>query len=176
MDEIVRRAIAEDEIAKRDFECWEANHQRQQRQQQEREHQQAALAREQLIVRQWLAQSRGEVQTTDFLGARNDDHDEGGNTGTGNDEAWTRWARGIAREEAHTAAKDLAHMIGAEVGKLERKQNDDFQDQINAIKSELSDLRAAIEDIRATIGSPDDDATRSTVVPMLALKGGRDAA
>jgi hypothetical protein len=97
MDDIVRRAIMEYDTDKREFECWQYQRQRQQQEQQEREQRQEQHRREQRNVRTWLMQSAGgEVRTTDFYTERND----AGNTGTGNDEAWNRWARSIAREEA----------------------------------------------------------------------------
>jgi hypothetical protein len=130
MDDIIKHVIMEDEIARRDFECWEAQRQ----EQQEREQRQAAHEAEQFAVRQWLAERTEE---------RN----------------WNEWARKIARIEAIKLDNDLV----ADLEKL-----------IDAFEKQIAHLRKEIVDLRAAIGTAGEKG--SNVVPMLSLKGGRDAA
>jgi hypothetical protein len=182
MDDFVRRAIMEADAGQRDFDCWEANQRQKQYQQQERARQQAAHAAEQRNVRAWLTQSRGEVQTTDFLDAR---HDEG----TGNDAAWNEWAKSIAHEEALAEATTVNNQIVDDLEKFNdelqkrfdrrkkyfEKQDAGLQAQIDALEQRVAMLEAELEELRSEIGG---NATRSTVLPLLTFKGkgGRDAA
>jgi hypothetical protein len=186
MDDIIRRAIAQDEIAKRDFDDWQYQHRRRQQQRWEYEQRQAAHNVEQAVVRQWLRTSSNDVRTTDFLDERNDE--VGSNTGTGNDEAWNRWAQGIARAEAVKAAAEMSNLLVEDLDKFNdalqerfdrrkayfEKQDADLQAQIDALEERVAVLEAELGELRAEIGG---NATRSTVVPLLTFKskGGRDA-
>src|SRR5204862_8336228 len=99
MDDIIKRAIIEDEIARRAFECWQAQRQRQR----EREERQVAHAAEQRAVGEWLTRS-------------NSGTGSGGEI-TENDAAWNEWCKAIARGEAVKAAVEMNNLLVDELNK-----------------------------------------------------------
>jgi len=178
-DEITRRmiadAIAHDDLVRRDFECWQAKRERQQQQQREREQRQAAHEAEQRAVREWLMRTADEETSEGAEPADELDVDELTNewpepTGNKYDDDWNRWARGhvnFARREMLAWVNALARIIGEETGTIRREQEDNWRAEINKLKDEIAELRSLIGE----------DNTRSNIVPMLSLKGGRrDAA
>jgi hypothetical protein len=189
-DDITRRivadAIAEADMVQRQYDIFQANFQRQQQQQQEREEREAAHAAEQRIVHQWLTQSAGDEVRTDFYSER----DRGGNSGTGNDEAWDRWVRAhvnVLRQEVSEWINDkyvpafnelVAHgdkdieTINANFARRV-KADEDLKAAIDELRTEVAALRFEVDELRAEING--DGKERTTVIPMLTFRG-RDAA
>jgi hypothetical protein len=177
---MLAEVFAQDDLVKRDFDCWEAKRQRQQQLQQERAQRQAAHVDEQRRVRAWLTQKSADgVNRTDFYAER----DEGGNSGTGNDEAWTKWAQAIARAEADKIVTDVNNQIVDDLDRFHaalqerfdrrkahfEQRDADLQSRIDELETRLADLEARVADLE---GSGD----TQKVVPLLTFKGGRDAA
>ena len=168
MDDIVRRAIAEDEIAKRDFDNWQYQRQRQQRERQEREQRQAAHAVEQRNVRAWLAQPI------------DDDRVVAVNSGTGNDEGWNRWAQAmeaneIATEVNNQIVDDLDKFHAELEARFERRRVH-FEQRDTDLGSRIDELESRLAELEARVADLEGSGEQQKVVPLLTFKGGRDAA
>jgi beta-galactosidase GanA len=165
MDDIIERAIMEDEIARCDFDCWQVQRERQQ----DRDQRQAGHEAEQLIVRQWLASEQSQETTMDAETSR----------------AWNEWCRDIARIEAikldNDLVDDLEKFSDALQARFDRrnayfeKQDADLRTEIETLKTSVVELANEIRDLRAA-GEGNGTDARGNVIPILTLKGGRDAA
>jgi hypothetical protein len=193
MDDIITRAIAEDEIGKRDFDRWQYQRQRQQQEQQEREQKQEQHRREQRNVRAWLAQSAGdEVRTTDFFDERN----EAGNNAAQqphpqqfmNDQQqahWDAWCKAMARAEAVKAAVEMNDLIVDDLDKVHDELNArfdrrkaHFEQRDNDLVGRIAELETRLVELEARVADLEGSGEQQKVVPLLTFrgKGGRDAA
>jgi len=170
MDEIVRRAIIEYDLAKRDDEIWEYQRQRRSEQQAREQQEREQHAAQQLRVRAWLAHTSGnqfdasaQAETMDEASSR----------------PWNEWAGAhvdVLRCEVSNELDEIHDWIIEHITTIKKnferrqKADDDLANRLDDLEQRFSDLEARVADLEGS-------GEQQKIVPMLTFrKGPRDAA
>jgi len=162
---MLAEVFAQDDLVKRDFGCWEAKRQQQQREQQECAQRQAAHVR----YRYCRLHSRLYSFHPRSLW-------------------WAKphrchaWATQIAREQAYKAATEVNNQIVDDLDEFNAALNERFDRRRAHFEQRDNDLAARIDELERRLVELEqrvadlEGSGQQKIVPLLTFKGGRDAA